>query len=111
MFDVWIDYPLPVILDDKIVCVETSVMLEIEPTDRYDTNWCIVAIWIDGRKMHGTVIDPKNDEHKIPRKDPLYKLILDYAEKHCVFAIETKWNDWVNRRAERIADAKMAQRD
>jgi hypothetical protein len=109
MFDVRIDYPLPVILDDKIVCVETSVTLEIEPIDRGDTDWHITNIWLDGRKLHDNgMLDPKNAEHKVPRKDPLWREINAYAHKHAVFAIETKWDDWVSSRAERIADAKRA---
>jgi hypothetical protein len=111
MFDVQVEYPMPVIMDDKIVCVDVSVTLEIEPTDQGDTDWYIAGVQIWGRKLHqDKVIDPNHKDHSVSRKDPLFREISKWAAVHAKFAIEEQWDRWVESRSERAADAARAMR-
>jgi hypothetical protein len=111
MFDVPIEFPFPIVMDDKIICVDVPVTLDIEPTDAGDRDYVIAGASIFGRKLHqDKVLDPASKDHTVSYKDPLYREIIRYAEKHAKFAIEEAWDRWVASRAERAADAARDMR-
>lgn len=108
--DLVIDYPFPCTFEKGlIVCVPTTVTLTIEPDFRGSRDWAITGIALEGHRMEGQRIEKGRPvDHDIPRKDPMWKAIRDYAERTHSTQIQMKFETWLDAKSERIADARRA---
>lgn len=105
-----IDYPWPCTFEGGlIVCVPTTITLEIVPNHRWSRDWAITGIALEGHLMTGQRIEKGRPvDHDIPRKDPMWKAIRDYAERTHATQIQEKFNTWLDEKSERIADLRRA---
>ena len=108
--DLVIDYPWPCTFEGGlIVCVPTTVTVFIEPNHRGSRDWAITELSLEGHLMTGQRIEKgRPQDHVIPRKDPMFRAIRDYAERTHATQLQDKFNTWLSEKSERIADARRA---
>jgi hypothetical protein len=94
-----IDYPLPVTMDGGlIVCVPTTVTLEIEPDESIgNTDYYIAAVHLEGHQMvKGKIEDGKPKDYRVPDTDPLSEMIRTYAYRTHKAQLEGRWQTYLN---------------
>ncbi|PPD07163.1 MAG: hypothetical protein CTY28_10295 [Hyphomicrobium sp.] len=105
-----IDYFMPLTFEKGlVVCIPATITLTIEPDHRGSRDWAITGIALEGHLMTGQRIEKgKPVDHDIPKKDPMWKAIRDYAERTHQTQIQDKFNTWIDEKSERIADRRRA---
>jgi hypothetical protein len=111
-FEHIIEYPMPITFDGGlIVCIESIVTLEIEPEYRGSRDWAITGISMSGHRMQGQAIDTgKPKDHEIPKRDPMFKAIRDYAMRTHDKVLQAKFSEWLDAKCERVADDRRDAR-